>query len=251
MPLQIRDRCNLSPFTCNASARNSPLLCIVNITIINTHNIMKKYIFTGLALLSLGFCAEAQTSDIDPREHVAFGVKAGLNISNVWDAEGQDFRADAKAGFAGGLYVGIPIATFLGFQPELLISQKGFQASGTMFATTYDFKRTTTYIDVPLQLQVKPLKFLTVLVGPQYSFLVHQQDVFRAGGSTFVQEQEFENDQIRKNILGFVAGTDIVVSHVVVSGRLGWDLLNNNGDGTTTTPRYKNRWIQLTLGFQI
>lgn len=212
---------------------------------------MKKNLLLAIAMMAMGSTLLAQSSDVDPREKLAFGVKAGLNIANVWDEQGQDFRADPKAGFAGGAYVGIPIGKFFGLQPEMLISQKGFRGSGTLFGSPYKFRRTSTYLDVPLQIQVKPLKVLTVVMGPQFSFLMHQKDVFKVGESTVVQEQAFENDEIRRNIMGFVAGGDVIIRHVVVSGRMGWDLFNNNGDGTTSTPRYKNRWVQLTLGFQI
>lgn len=212
---------------------------------------MKKYLSIGCILISLGGTLQAQDGKIDGREKLSFGVKAGLNVANVWDSEGQDFQADAKVGFAGGAFVGIPIGMYLGFQPELLVSQKGFTASGTLLGSEYSMQRTTTYIDVPLQLQVKPAEFLTIVVGPQYSFLVHQLDVYTFGSTSIVQEQEFENDEIRKNIFGFVAGADLSVSHFVFAPRMGWDLLNNNGDGTSTTPRYKNRWVQLTVGFKI
>ncbi len=74
---------------------------------------------------------------------------------------------------------------------------------------------------------------------------------FTVGQSNVVQEFDNENDQIRKNIFGAVGGLDVNISHVVISGRMGFDLLNNNGDGTSTTPRYKNRWIQLTAGVKI
>ncbi|HTL83139.1 MAG TPA: porin family protein [Bacteroidia bacterium] len=206
----------------------------------------------SIACLSLGTTVlKAQDDDVDPRGKFQFGMKAGMNYSNVWDEKGQDFRADAKVGFAGGIFFGIPIGTFLGFQPEILLSQKGFQGSGTLFDTPYSFSRTTTYLDIPLQLELKPIRFLTVLVGPQYSYLLHEKDVYTYGANSSAQEQAFNNDNIRKNILGFVGGADINISHVVVSARMGWDFQANNGDGTSYTPRYKNKWIQLTVGFKI
>ncbi len=213
---------------------------------------MKKIIILiGLLYLPFQTTLKAQDSDTDPRGNVAFGIKAGLNISNVWDEKGQDFKADAKAGFAGGVYLGIPVGKFLGIQPEVLISQKGFQGSGTLFGTPYSFSRTTTYIDIPVQVAIKPLEVLTIVAGPQYSYLMNQKDNYTFGVNSTEQEQEFENDNIRKNVLGFVAGADIIISHVVVSGRMGWDFQTNNGDGSSSTPRYKNQWMQLTLGFKI
>ncbi len=209
---------------------------------------MKKYLIITALFLSIGVTLKAQD---DPREKFSAGVKAGLNIANVWDSESQDFNADPKAGFAGGVFGSIPIGKVLGFQPEVLLSQKGFRASGTLLGTDYSFARTSTYIDVPLQIQIKPAPFLTIVAGPQYSFLMHQKNVFTVGQSNVVQEFDNENDQIRKNIFGAVGGLDVNISHVVISGRMGFDLLNNNGDGTSTTPRYKNRWIQLTAGVKI
>ena len=211
----------------------------------------KSFIIISSMCFFLGATLKAQNPDTDPRENLQFGIKAGLNHSNVWDEQGQDFKADPKFGFAGGVFLGVPIGKFLGFQPELLLSQKGFQGSGTLLGMPYSFSRTTTYLDIPLQLQVKPADFLTVVVGPQYSYLMHKKDVYTFGTNSAAQEQEFTNDNIRKNTLGFVAGADFIFSHVVVSGRLGWDLQTNNGDGTSTTPRYKNQWLQLTVGFKI
>ncbi len=214
---------------------------------------MKKLIkVTGiLSLLLASQSLIAQEADVDSRGNFAFGIKAGMNYSNVWDEQGEDFRADAKAGFAGGMFVAIPFGKFIGFQPEFLVSQKGFKASGTLSGSPYSFSKTTTYIDVPLYFQVKPVEVFAIVFGPQYSFLVHEKNSYTYGANSSVQEQEFNNDNIRKNILGFSAGADIIVSHVVVSGRMGWDFQANHGDGSSSTPRYKNKWLQFTVGFKI
>ena len=211
----------------------------------------KSFIIIGTMCLCVGPTLKAQNPDTDQRTTMQFGIKAGLNYSNVWDEQGQDFKADPKFGFAGGVFLGIPIGEFIGFQPEILVSQKGFQGAGTLLGSSYSFSRTTTYIDIPLQLQVKPADLLTFVIGPQYSYLMHKKDVYTFGTNSSEQEQEFNNDNIRKNTLGFVAGADFLFSHVVVSGRLGWDIQTNNGDGTSTTPRYKNQWLQFAVGFTI
>ena len=209
----------------------------------------KSLILLGSVCLCLASTLRAQ--DAYPRENVQLGLKAGMNFSNVWDEQGQDFEANTKAGFAGGVFLGIPITKYLGLQPEVLVSQKGFQGSGTLLGTPYSFSRTTTFLDIPLQLQVKPAKYLTLLAGPQYSFLLHQKDLYTFGANSTEQESEFENDNIRKNILGFVVGADFILQHVVLSGRFGWDFQTNNGEGAYTTPRYKNQWLQFTVGFKL
>ena len=178
------------------------------------------------------------------------GIKGGINSSNVYDVQGQGFVADPKAGFAGGAYLAIPFGGFLGIQPELLISQKGFMSTGNIQGDSYTLERTTTYLDVPLQLQLKPFRFLSILGGIQYSYLLKQNDKLVFGPNSIEHSQEFKNDNIRKNILGLVTGADINVQHIVISGRVAWDLMANRGDGSSYTPRYKNLWLQATIGYR-
>lgn len=197
------------------------------------------------------FCA---TTTINAQENgFALGLKVGTNYSNVYDEQGQDFNADAKFGLAAGGFLTIPIVKYVAVQPEFMFSQKGFKATGTLLGSPYSLTKTTNFIDVPLFLVIKPLPVVSILVGPQYSYLLKEKNVFEnsEGVVTILQEEEFKNDNIRKNILCIVGGVDINVKHFTVGARLGWDFQNNNGDGTSTTPRYKNAWVQGTLGFRL
>lgn len=209
---------------------------------------MKK-ILISMTLLA-GFSLPAVAQD-DTREALHFGLKAGINYSNVYDEEDEDFDADGQVGFAGGAFLSIPIGRFLGVQPEILYSQKGFRGSGTVLGTSYAYSRTLNYIDIPLQVMLKPAPGFTILLGPQYSFLVSSKDVFTIGSSSSVDEDVYDNDNIRRNTLCVVGGFDFTfASHFVFAPRFGIDLLYNNGDGTQSDIRYKNNWLQLTLGYQ-
>jgi hypothetical protein len=204
---------------------------------------MKKIILIIAGMLSITWGAIAQDGP-------AFGLKVGANYSNVYDSKGEDFEADGKFGLAAGAFLSIPFGKYIGIQPEVLFSQKGFRSTGTMFGTTYDLKRTTSYIDVPLLLAIKPIESITFLAGPQFSFLVKQRDTFNSPSANFAQEEEFDNDNLRKNTLCFTGGIDINLDHTVIGLRTGWDLQNNHGDGASSTPRYKNVWAQATIGYR-
>lgn len=207
-----------------------------------------KSIFT--IILTVGFLSSLLSQNMDRREDFVFGIKAGTNYSNVWDEQGEDFVADSKFGLVGGAFLGIPLGKYIGIQPEILVSQKGFKGSGSMpVLGSYEFTRTTTYLDIPLQIQLKPSEFFTIVAGPQYSYLMKEKNEYTSGDNVYGDEEEFENDNIRKNILGVVGGIDINISNFIISGRVGWDLQNNDGDGTSSDPNYKNRWIQLTAGY--
>jgi hypothetical protein len=179
------------------------------------------------------------------------GIKAGFNYSNVYDVKAEQFNADPKFGFVAGGFLSIPIGRYLGFQPEILFSQKGFKATGSVLDSDYEYTRTTNYLDVPLLIQLKPAESITLLAGPQFSYLLKQKSVFANNILSGEQEQLFENNNIRKNVLCFLGGIDLNLDPLVLSLRAGWDIQNNNGDGTSTIPSYKNVWYQATFGFRI
>jgi hypothetical protein len=136
----------------------------------------------------------------DYRDRMLFGFKIGTNYSNVYDAQGDAFNAKAKFGLAAGGFFAIPIGKYIGIQPEILFSQKGFQATGNILGSGYNFTRTTDYIDIPLLFSFKPTDFIAINIGPQYSYLFHQTDVFANATTSIAQEQEFGNENLRKNI---------------------------------------------------
>jgi hypothetical protein len=209
--------------------------------------IMKKYFLIMATIIFMANIMSAQDNSSDLRNDLHFGLKAGINLSNIYDSKDQEFNADLKVGFAAGAFLSIPFGKYIGFQPEILFSQKGYKSSGTILTVPYEFTHTTNYIDVPLLFALKPSALVTLLAGPDYSFLVKQKDVFTSGNFTSTQEQSFDND---KSVLCFIGGIDINFDQFVLGARAGWDLQNNNGDGTSTNPRYKNVWYQATLGFR-
>jgi hypothetical protein len=208
-----------------------------------------------LILIFTGFVANMHAQDqqdprTDLRDKLIFGLKIGFNKANVYDTKGDQFNAKPKYGYATGLFAAIPLGHLLGIQPEILFSQKGFIGSGQSLGSPYNLKRTTNYIDVPLFVALKPSEFITLLAGPQYSYLIKQTDNITSSLFSYQQEQEFNTDNLRKNTLCFVVGADVTMKHLLLSGRFGWDVLNNNGNGTTTNPRYKNIWYQATIGYR-
>lgn len=202
-----------------------------------------------IAFILFSISSLAQSGGMDSRESLRFGFKSGVNFSNVYSTEPGNFVADGKIGYVGGASLSIPISKYLGVQPEILFSQKGFKGEGMLLGRQYNFTRTTSYLDFPLQFAVKPIEFVTILAGPQFSYLLKQKDVFTSSAISFTQEQEIKNDDVRDGVLGFVAGIDINVQHFTLGARSGWDIQNNRGDDRPDVPRYKNSWFQLALGY--
>ena len=215
---------------------------------------MKNSILLFAIIALTGFNSYSQSemtsSTSKPTETLFFGLKFGVNYSNVYDSQGDNFVADPKFGIALGGLVSLPIGTYFGIQPELLFSQKGYKSSGTFLGNSYSLTRTTDYLDVPIYLVYKPNDNIYLLFGPQYSYLLKQKDDFTGGSITATQEQTYSNDNLRKNIFCLAGGVDFNFYHLILGVKAAWDVTANNENGTSFTPRYKNMWYQATLGYR-
>lgn len=207
----------------------------------------KLAILMVLLTVTFGFSQTSTTSD-DTRDELKVGIKAGVNFSNVYDEQGQDFVAKGKAGFAAGGFIAIPIGKFFGVQPEIMYSQKGYKATGNVLGFNYDYSKTTSYLDIPILLQVKPIPILAFVAGPQFSYLLDTKTEFNGSSST-TTEASVNSGNYKKNIFGFVIGADLNIDHFLISGRAGWDISKSDVDGNSSEPRYKNQVIQLGVGF--
>ena len=201
-----------------------------------------------IAIISYAGNSNAQETGVQSR--LLFGMKGGLNYSNAYESQGESFYTNPKVGLAAGVFLAIPLGKYFGIQPEVLFSQKGFKATGEIYGSNYSFTRTTSYIDMPLFFSFKPSEFLTLMAGPQLAYFFHERDVFSNSTLTVENQNEFKNNNARKNTLGLTGGVDINLNHIVLGARAGWDVQKNNGDGSTTNPRYKNLWYQATIGYQ-
>ncbi|MPS64442.1 MAG: PorT family protein [Chryseobacterium sp.] len=134
---------------------------------------MKKTILgIAVAISSLTFAQEKAKSSASP---VSFGVKAGLNVSSI---NADDSKA--KAGFYGGVFANIPVATSFSVQPEVLYS--GMGAKNKNYSSV---KLNLDYISVPIMLQYNVLPELYLEAGPQFSFAISKK-IKGDGGSVDV-----------------------------------------------------------------
>jgi hypothetical protein len=211
---------------------------------------MKQAIYLIIVLVTIGLQCRAQ-DELDSRTELMFGLKAGVNNSKIYDAQGEGFQTRTKSGIAAGAFLAIPLNLFLGIQPELLFSQKGFTGTGKILGSDYQLSRTTNYMDVPLFFALKPSRFISLLAGPQFSCLWRQNDEFTNGITGAVREQSVQNGNPSKNSLGFSGGLDITLEDAVFSLRAAWDVQSNNSDGISSVPRYKNALYQFTFGLRI
>lgn len=201
-------------------------------------------------LLMLGFINNTFAQSGNSNEPEArIGLKGGLSIATLVRTGDNSFQSSPLYGFNGGVVLQLPLGRVIAIQPEILFSQKGYHATGSGLVSDYDYRRYLNCLDVPLLLRINASNVLGIVVGPQYSWLMNTHTSFKSGGSSYQETVKNEDGSLTKNTFGGVLGLDVNLDHnFFLYGRYTIDFKNNNGDGTSSTPAYKNQVFQAGIG---
>ena len=121
---------------------------------------MKKYLILTSGLL-LCLVIHAQKA--------AFGLKAGVNFSNIWIENNNS--SEYKTGIHAGGLAHIHLSPKWAMQPELLFSTAG----GKRTTANVETKTTLSYINFPVLVQYMFSNGFRLQGGPQLGFLVDAQ----------------------------------------------------------------------------
>jgi hypothetical protein len=105
---------------------------------------------------------------------IKFGIKGGLNLANVKNIGLASNKV--RFGFNGGVLTEILIGKKFIIQPELLYSVKGFKFPATEFNSTGTLS--FNYISAPILGGYQASEKLTILAGPELSFLTNAKSRF-------------------------------------------------------------------------
>ncbi|WP_264534893.1 porin family protein [Flavobacterium sp. N1736] len=155
---------------------------------------MKKIMLTAAAVLAFAFSNAQETK---------FGVKAGLNISNI----GGDVEDNsAIVGFHVGGFAEIKLSEKFAIQPELLFSTQGskIEDSGENFSA--EDKLNLSYINVPIMAKFYVAPKFSLEAGPQIGFLVSAKDKYK---ETFDGETISSNEDVKDNFKSIDFGVNL------------------------------------------
>jgi hypothetical protein len=191
----------------------------------------QAFLFTALsAALLFSNHSQAQVpvvSKILPK--VMIGLKVGANFQQL---DGGLSDKSYNPGIVGGAFVGVTKGK-IGVQVEGLIKTVKFSNSGSSGYIN------GVYIDIPALFQYKLVSRLWIQAGPQFSMLATAKDNASA---------DVKNKFKSSEVSGVVGLQAILPMHFVAGARyiMGFTDVNN----TTAAGAWKNRSIQLYLGFR-
>jgi hypothetical protein len=118
-----------------------------------------------LSLIAIGITSAVFSFAQTPAK---FGVKAGLNISNIeWSN-----NTDSRLGLHGGLFAHIHLAPQWALQPELLYSAEGAKKD---FGGGEEATYVNDYVNIPLMLQYMFSNGFRIEAGPQLGILTRSK----------------------------------------------------------------------------
>jgi hypothetical protein len=179
-----------------------------------------------------------------------FGVKAGLNISNIkLNADVADITSDGRAGFLAGVWVARDFNPRAGIQVEGLLSQKGaeFSTEDSIFELDEEASFKLTYIEFPVLARVNfPAGGATarVLAGPTFSF--HVNETIKSGGV----ERDADEVPLKTFEMGFALGGAVDIRRFVIDVRYTWGLTDINDSGDSDDFTVKNNTFSLSFGYR-
>ena len=202
---------------------------------------MKSRILLPIVLLSLiSFASLGQAQ-------FAVGIKAGANFSKIDPQGSVASNLEQATGFHAGAFALVKIL-MIGIQPEVQFSRQGsdFTVNTTNYEANFD------YINVPILLKFYLPLGLNLQAGPQFGFLSIAD--LKSSAQSTQSPQDVKNLFADKSDIALAAG-------------IGWDLpfgltldarynigfsdMTFTPTGTTTPVSFKNKVIQLSVGYKL
>jgi hypothetical protein len=170
---------------------------------------------------------------------VDLGIKVGANFQQI---TGEFWDNGYKAGFEGGVFVGIR-KNKLGVQGEVLINSVKYSVSDAVASAFGPASVKALYLDVPVMVEYKIVPRLWIQLGPQFTEMVSAKN------------QDGEDAKDAFNTTGFsgVLGLQAQLPlHFTAGARyvLGFTDVAKSTTTATVNESWKNRSIQVYLGFR-
>ena len=192
---------------------------------------------TKLLILAI-FCITAGTVTAQ-KLHISF--KGGANINKL---TGKSFDDQFSFGYHVGGFVSVGLGKKFAIQPEILFNQINVDTSSN-YSAIYQFKIVNKvqlkYLSIPIMLNYKPIKFITLQAGPQFGILTNKSKTLFQNGKEAFKSGDF-------SMLG---GVQVNISHLNIYARYAVGLSNLKANDIDNKEKWKSQSIQIGVGLTL
>lgn len=207
-----------------------------------------KFNFVLLAT-ALMTCLSASTLMAQSNPTARAGVKAGLNVSNLYIDDVHD--ENARIGFNGGFYGQILSSEVFAIQPELLFSTKGSRADYQGLVINQKVRFNLNYIDLPVLAVFKLGPSAEIHAGAYGSYLLGANIDYDGNVNNGVDE--LDRDHFKSYDYGLVGGFGLNFGAAQIGARynLGLVELADSNQARNQIGNSKNSVAQLYLALNL
>jgi len=190
------------------------------IILMNTKLKFKLLLTFSVLIMTASSTLMAQSSDDDTNPTARFGIKGGLNVSNLYVKDVND--NNARFGFNAGFYGQILSSEAFAIQPELLFSTKGSQADyGGIVNSTVKYN--LNYLDLPVLAVIKLGPSAEIHAGVYGSYLLNAN--INYSGNLGSGTETINRDNLKSYDWGWVGGLGLNFGAVQIGARYNYGMV--------------------------
>ncbi len=215
--------------------------------------IAQKLIGSGILMVALSFlgpAAQAQSDDLGVR----FGIKGGLNVSQLYVKRPDVQDENIKLGLHAGLFMKAPLSDFFALQPELLYSNQGakisYNGSNLLGIQGGEVRFNLNYVQLPV-LAVITAGPISFQAGPYIAYLASANIKDLKDDQTTGLQRTLDKSDFKSFDYGLAGGLAVDVQGFQLGARYNYGLTNigSSAFAGKLTENSKNSVIQVFVGF--
>ena len=201
-------------------------------------------------LIAPGIFAQEQQTVSESLPTTKFGIKGGLNLSNLYVNDVKD--ENMKVGFNAGIFAKIPVTKGFSIQPELLYTQKGSKLTYDNVFGSGEYRYNLNYVELPLAAVFNIAKNFNLHVGGYASYLVSANIKQLKDNGDINTIADLKADDFHRFDYGLLGGLGVDVQNFTIGARYNYGLHEVGKPGNLSgnvTSNSKNSVVNLFIGF--
>lgn len=165
------------------------------------------------------------------------GIKAGANMNKL---DGTSFDNKFELGYQVGGFIYYNLSENIGLQGEVLFNQTNTKLSdeySDIFGSSLKRDKTLNYVSVPVLLRINTEGLVTIVAGPQFSFLADNEKSVVNNGKKLFKSTDFSA----------LAGLELNLRPLTIYARYVWGFSDISDFGE----KANSQQIQFGLGLRL